>query len=234
MIERAAFLFLAVSYPFAPASAQHSLVLEKLEEWNGAAPEPGSETLKAEILKAAGAIYETRDDCTTSAVLIEQVHPATAERFVFSAILNRRLRNAWTVTARLPGCDHAPARYMVMQNIAEDLSTVRVNRGISYAWDSLFGDTLPLAHLAALAVLAHQGTACDEGAGFRLGVTRVAAEAENLGEDMFGVRYEGSWSEVWPIEACDRTVEVTVNFTADGDGGAFLDIPGEAVTVVAN
>jgi len=59
-----------------------------------------------------------------------------------------------------------------------------------------------------------------------MGVTRVAKEEPSLGADVYGVRYTGSWIEVWPIELCGRTIEVAVRFTADGDGGAYADLKG--------
>lgn len=45
-----------------------------------------------------------------------------------------------------------------------------------------------------------------------------------MGPEVYGVRYTGSWSEVWPITLCGRTVEVSVRFTADGDGGAYNNL----------
>ena len=49
---------------------------------------------------------------------------------------------------------------------------------------------------------------------------------------MFGVRYQGSWSEIWPISSCNRTVEGLVTFIADGDGGAYTNLPGDQVKVL--
>lgn len=225
-------LAFALSCIASSAHAQHALVLQKLNEWNDAAPAPSNERLKTEVLSTATNIYGSGDTCSNSEVQIDLVHPATAERFVFSAVLNQRMRNAWTVTARLPGCDSVPVRYMIMQNMDQSVRTIRVNRGVSYAWDSLINYTLPLAHLAALAALKRDGIDCADDAGFKFGVTRIASEDEGLGDDVFGVRYVGTWGEIWPIEACDRTVEVLVNFTADGDGGAYLDIPGDQIAVL--
>ncbi|NRD91025.1 hypothetical protein C8024_18580 [Sphingopyxis sp. BSNA05] len=61
---------------------------------------------------------------------------------------------------------------------------------------------------------------------------RIESEAEGLGPDMFGSRYVGSWDEIWPIEMCDRTVEVLVNFTADGDGGAYFNVSSDKAVVL--
>ena len=58
------------------------------------------------------------------------------------------------------------------------------------------------------------------------------AEESDLGADVFGVRYVGSWSELWPIEICGQIVEVPVTFKADGDGGAYYNIKDETVKLV--
>lgn len=219
--------------PVGPLQAQHALILQKLHEWNGAAPAPSAERIQSEVRKAAARSYPASPGCAASGLTIETVSPASAERFVFTAILQGRMRNAWTVGARLPGCDAAPVRFMVMQDGAGALSAIRVNRGDSLAWDSLIGDTLPLARIAAAGALKRQTATCELTSDAVLGVTRVSAKGATLGEDVFGVRYAGSWSEVWPLAICGRTVEVTVDFTADGDGGAYTNVPGDGIVVGA-
>lgn len=222
----------ALGLPLARLHAQHALVLQKLAEWNGTAAEPAANRIEAEIRIAASKAYFAVPACAASPVIVDKVAPATAERFVFNGIAQRRMRNGWTVIARLPGCDAAPVRFMIMQDTSGALSTIRVNRGQSLAWDSLIGDTVPLAEIAAVAALKRQKIDCALTTPGKLGVTRVVNESEGLGGDVFGVRYAGSWSEVWPLKLCGRTVEVTVDFTADGDGGAYTKLPGELVTVL--
>ena len=231
MIKQAlvlAFLFL----PIGSVHAQHPLVLQKLNEWNNAAPAPNSDEFIEEIRKSSKKIYGSNEACAASSIAIEEVYPATADRYVFGALIRRQLRNAWTVTARLPGCDAAPVRFMVMQHNDKSLRTIRVNRGASYAHDSLIGDTLPLAVLAASSKMKREGISCDVGDDFNLGVTRIGSEEDGLGRNIFGVRYKGSWSEIWPINMCGRTVEVSVKFTADGDGGAYTNLKGDKVTLL--
>lgn len=221
----------AVLCPLVPAYAQHAVVLQKLTEWNQAAPAPDEARIKAEIIGAAKSVYGDIAGCAASAVTIEQARPATAERYVFSAVLGGSMRNAWTVVARLPGCDSAPVRFMTMQAADGALRTIRVNRGQSHAWDSLIADALPLAAMGVHAAMKRQGIACDAEALYKLGVTRVVSD-EGLAPDVFGVRYSGAWSEVWPITMCGRTAEVTVTFNADGDGGAYIGVPGDKLRIV--
>lgn len=225
-------LWIAISFPVSSLNAQHPLILSKLAEWNAGAPVPGNDILKTEIRKKAADIYASKAACRNSDISIDIAEPATADRYVFNAILRKTLKNAWFVTARLPQCDPAPVRYMIMQNTDNTLQTIRVNRGASYAWDSLIGDTLPAAQLAAMTALKRNGVECNSSEKPRLGVSRIDSEEANLGKNTFGIRYSGSWTEVWSIEACKRTVEVAIKFTADGDGGAFTHIPEDKTRVL--
>jgi hypothetical protein len=204
-----------------PAQAQHALVLQKLNEWNDAAHTPPMDDLKQAVLTKAQAIYGSNETCDLSQMIIDNVQPATADRYVFNSVARRSLRNGWSVATRLPGCDAAPVRFMVMQGIDDSLNAIRVNRGKSHAWDSLFVDLLPIAYIGADARLKADGIECDSEGGHALGVVRVVSESDDLGEDIFGVRYKGSWQEVWPVLTCGRSVEISVEFTADGDGGAY-------------
>jgi hypothetical protein len=158
-------------------------------------------------------------------VVVDKVVPATSVRFVFQGIVAGQLKNGWTVTARHPNCDATPIRYTISEDSAGVLTTIRSNRGHSLANESLISDTWPLALLQADATAKRNSFECDP-KGATLGVTRVGKEEPGLGADVYGVRYSGSWSEIWPIELCGRTVEVTVRFTADGDGGAYSDLQG--------
>lgn len=232
MLKRS-ILAVALCWPAASLNAQHAIVLQKLSEWNSAAPAPDTATLQAQVRAAATRIYADSATCPASPARLEKPSPATAERSVFRAVAQRQMRNAWTVIAQLPGCDPAPVRFMVMQDNQDKLSTIRVNRGRSYAWDSLIGDTLPLAQLAAEAALRRQKIACDGKGESKLGVVRMAFEQDNLGPEVFGIRYVGSWAEAWPIAVCGRVVDVTVEFNADGDGGAYTNLPGERATVLS-
>lgn len=214
------------------ANAQHPMVLDVLENANRSAPVLGEDVYRDQINSVVEDIYTENPSCDTSDIVIEKIESATANRFIFNAVVRQQMRNGWTVTATLPGCDTVPVRFMTMQENDGSLRTIRVNRGTSYAWDSLIADTLPLAKVAAIAGLSRADIPCEKGQPGKLGAIRIASESEDLGDDVFGVRYTGSWSEVWPITICERTVEVRAQFTADGDGGAYQRFSSEDLTVL--
>jgi hypothetical protein len=205
--------------------AQHPLVLQRLTAWNAAAPQPAAPTIQEQVMTAAMAAQKRSGGCVPTTAVIDKVVPATSVRFIFNGILAGQLKNGWTVTARHPNCDTTPVRYTMSEDNAGAINAIRTNRGLSLANESLIGDTWPLAVLQAAATANRNGVACDPESA-RLGVTRIAMEEPGLGADVYGVRYSGSWSEVWPVELCGRTVEVTIRFTADGDGGAYTNLSG--------
>lgn len=205
--------------------AQHPLILQRLTAWNAAAPQPAPTTIQEQVMKAATIAQKRSGGCVPTSAVIDGVVPATSVRFIFQGILAGQLKNGWTVTARHPNCGATPVRYTISEDKGGALTTIRTNRGLSLANESLIGDTWPLTLLQAAATAKRNGVECDP-RGASLGVTRVAKEEPGLGADVYGVRYTGSWSEVWPVELCGRTVEVTVRFTADGDGGAYTDLQG--------
>ncbi|WBH17263.1 hypothetical protein [Sphingomonas radiodurans] len=174
-------------------------------------------------MEAAMVVQKRSGGCVPTSTVVDNVVPATSVKFVFQGILAGQLKNGWTVTARHPNCDATPVRYTISEDKAGVLTTIRTNRGLSLANESLIGDTWPLAVLQATAIARRNAFECDP-SGANLGVTRVAKEEPDLGADVYGVRYAGSWSEVWPVELCNRTIEVTVRFTADGDGGAYTNL----------
>jgi hypothetical protein len=67
----------------------------------------------------------------------------------------------------------------------------------------------------------------------KIGATHVTGESKDLGPETYGVRYAGSWTEAWQVEACGGTkFEVPIQFTADGDGGAYINVRANNVRVV--
>lgn len=211
------------------AQAQHPLILQKLTDVNAAAPPPSQQVVSSQIVKTAEVLYASRPGCAAAGLTLEKMMPATAERSVFTGALQGQIRNGWTVVARHPVCDEAPVRYMIVQDASEEIRTFRVNRGQSYAHESLIADTWPLARLAAEALLTRANVPCKDPEKANLGVTRVSGGESDLGPDIFGVRYKGSWTEVWPVAICGEMLEVPIRFTADGDGGAYTNIKGDGV-----
>ncbi len=95
-----------------PVHAQNALVLQKLNEWNDAAPAPERVVLVEQVRGVAMQKYADEAACLAGDPAIEKVQPATADRYVFGSVARRQMRNGWFVTARLPGCESAPVRLM--------------------------------------------------------------------------------------------------------------------------
>jgi hypothetical protein len=71
-------------------------------------------------------------------------------------------------------------RYTISEDSAGALTTIRINRGLSLANESLISDTWPVAVLQAAATAKRNGFECDPSDG-SLGVTRVAREEPGWG-----------------------------------------------------
>ena len=211
------------------AFAQKPDILNLFRDINTGVPMPEKSIIIAEVMKAAVAIQKRAGGCVASSAEIEKITPATAIPYVIDGILAKRLRNGWTVEAKHQNCGSDISRYLIVETSDRNLETIRTNKGRSYTNESLINDTLAPAYLGAYTVILLAGVKCDKkdssAENTTLGTTRIANEEPDLGPDVYGVRYAGSWSEVWPITMCGgRTTEVTIRFTADGDGGAYINI----------
>jgi len=127
-----------------------------------------------------------------------------------------------------PGED--TVRYMVLQLRDKSLRAARVNEGRSLANPTIMRDTSAMAALAALRQAKIVDPSC-KGDDMAMGSTRVVSRSKDLGPEKFGSRYAGSWSEVWQFRTCGRTFDVPIDFTADGDGGAYTNVKASAATL---
>ncbi len=206
-----------------PADAQTPFEIQTLKAYNDINPSPSSAIVIGEIMKSAIEVQKNKGGCLPSSTVVDTVTPTTAARFVTEGVGARQIRNAWTVIVRHPNCGSDVVRYAVVKQFGDGYYAFRINRGQSNANESLIGDTLPKAALVAALILKRAGTDCRT-SDVMLGVTRVTEESADLGPDFYGARYKGSWREIWPIMTCGRTVEISVRFEADGEGGAYTNV----------
>lgn len=155
-------LFAALAASFTTAGyAQHPLILQRLTAWNAAAPQPAPSTIRQQVMEAAMVAQKRSGGCAPTSTVVDSVVPATSVKFVFQGIVAGQLKNGWTVTAHHPNCDATPVRYTISEDSAGALTTIRTNRGLSLANESLIGDTWPLAVLQATATAKRNAFACD-------------------------------------------------------------------------
>lgn len=215
-----------------PCLAQHPMVLAKLQELNAAAPQPPGDQIKSAVAATAKAFGEANKVCVPTDIVLGEVAPITGAREILGAVMAGQVRNAWSVYATHSGCKgKEPFRYMVVQKSDGSLLAPQVNEGRTFANPSIMRDTSAGAALAALQKAKTVDPACT-GQGMKMGPTRVTAQSKDLGPDVFGARYVGSWTEVWQFEICGKTMDVTIDFTPDGDGGAYTNIKGQEVVIV--
>jgi hypothetical protein len=214
------------------AAAQHPLVLSKLQELNAKAPQPTAAQLRSAVLATAKAFGEAKGTCVPADVTLGDVAPITGAREVLQAVLSGQARNSWTVYATHGGCPtKEPFRYMVVQKADGTLIAPLVNEGKSFANPSIMRDTSVQVALAAVQKARSLDAGCT-GEKMEMGPTKIVSQSADLGPEVFGARYVGSWVEAWQFTTCGRSFSVPIEFRADGDGGAYTNVRAEEVALV--
>ncbi|HEX8623931.1 MAG TPA: hypothetical protein VF782_02510 [Allosphingosinicella sp.] len=225
-------LLLAMAIPWAMASAQHPMVLAKLQEINAKAPQPAVAKIEAAVIETLKAMAAARGTCVPQKLTIADVAPATGSRDVLQGVVGGQLRNGWTAYATHGGCPGTePFRYLIIEKSDGSLLALQVNEGRSLASPAIMRDTSMQAALMALQKAKSLDSKCD-GRDMAMGAARVVGQSKDLGPQIYGARYVGTWSEAWRFTTCGKTFEVTVHFTPDGDGGAYTNVKGDQVAVV--
>ena len=213
------------------ALAQHPLVLEKLRELDRNAPQPPIAILNEKVLGAAKAIAAREGTCSPGAVNLSEIKPITGARSIMQGVMTGQIRNGWTIEASLQGCPDAPIRrFMILQRADGEIVAAKVNDGRSHANPVIMSDTSASAAAMAWQKVRAQQPSCD-GKDIEMGEARILSESPDLGPEIFGVRYVGSWTESWRFTVCGVAVDVPIEFRADGDGGAYTDVKHGEVTI---
>lgn len=183
----ACFVFLlAFSHP---ASAQNAVVLAKISELNEAHPTLRSEDAIASIMETATAAAEANGTCIPSGISIEKPSPITGVRNLLSGVLSGQVRNGWAVYANFEGCGKIDVRkYSVIEFANGVRRAIFVNSGRLIANMSISRDTNMPAALAAFQIARKNDPDC-RSVGMQMLGTRIVAESDDLGPDLYGVRY---------------------------------------------
>jgi hypothetical protein len=215
------------------AVAQNPVVLERLRQMNEQAPQPSIEQVRTAIAATAAAHASAAGRCAPTAIDVTDVSPATGARDILQGVLSGQVRNGWIAHATHTGCPSpGPYRYMVLQRPDGTLVAPLVNEGRGIANPAIMRDTSAQAAIAVFVKVRDIDPACD-GRDMEMGPVRVASQSADLGPDVYGVRYTGSWTELWRFTTCGRTFDVPVEFRADGDGGAYTNVKASEIVAVA-
>jgi hypothetical protein len=225
-------LMAAIVLASSAASAQQQVVLDTLHGLDAKAPQPPLAELNQAVMSSARAFAEAHQTCAPQSVKLSDVAPITGATGIMAAVMKGTLRNVWTVYAEHVGCSGAnPVRYMVLQPADGSLHAVKVNEGRTFANPVIMRDASAGAALAALQKAKAARSTC-AGEGMKMGPTRVTSTSKDLGPEIYGVRYVGTWTEVWQFETCGMKIDVPIEFTPDGDGGAYTKVVSDKVSIV--
>jgi hypothetical protein len=215
-----AFVALLLASPALSQSAQEAAMQAALNEL---IPAPDSKRVAAAVLQQLQDDAGKAGACVATGVTLGPIKPASATRTAIEGLAQHAIRNMWTVSGTPQGCPSpAPVRFIVVL-LGDDSLLVRpFATGESIAWVSLVMDARSSVAVSTLATMTVKNPSwgCSAKDPISLKSVAMAGEPKDVGPDFYGVRYTGSWQEIWTFEMCKRAVAVPIAFTADGNGGA--------------
>lgn len=212
-----------------PALAQTDADLAFFKDVNARVPAPPVATLEALLKNAFEQTRATNPQvCMPTAFAVSGVKPATADAGVWTGITAGQLKNAWTLHVEMPGCTLSSADYLVLKlnppgATRDAFREIIYARGTTHAGPSLSRDGTKGAFGAVGAALTRAGVDLKDpkcSAPPVFGLREMIADKS--GPDVYGVRFTGTWTEKWHFQVCAHEGAVTIDFTADGHGGAYF------------
>jgi hypothetical protein len=223
-----AITFVIVIFP-QDVLAQNQLVVQRLDKENAEHPTLSRADAKSAIFEKVKMIAESKGQCVPTNITVEAPAAITGDPFLFPMVLAGNVKNVWRVYAQYEGCNNdLVQRFALIDNSDDKRIAVPINPGRSLTTVKLMRDTSPSAGLQAAAAARRQKPDCDA-KDMELISTHVTSESKDLGPEIYGVRYVGSWTESWRLKTCGLVFDVPITFSADGDGGAYTNINGDAV-----
>ena len=109
-----------------------------------------------------------------------------------------------------------------MQTAQGALALMRMGSGETLANASVLMDAHRMVGPLMLIEFERRGVKCDA-SNFLLGEIKVTERGDDLGEEIFGARLKGSWTETWEFTGCGMRGSVPIEFRWDGAGGAYIN-----------
>ena len=212
--------------------AQQPAFSSLMQEVNARVPVPDPAVIEADALLNLQAIAKEKGGCAPTGVSLGKITPATADMMAVKGVQSGQILNLWLAEAMTSGCPKGEKpRFMILAFPDGKVIARLVNFGSSIAWPSLFRDAATPAAMQAFVVARAANPGCDPKS-LDLLSTRVVSTSPDISPDFFGVRFAGSWDEAWLFAACGQVAEATLQFRADGNGGAYYDLKHEGVRLL--
>lgn len=208
-----------------PLSPEATIAFRQMiAQQNAEAPAPSDPEIRAAMMTAERDFAVTRGRCSPTSIENVIVTPATAVAIVSNMIDEGHMRNGWRVSFESMGCEtHGSVHYTLFQMSDGQLTWLRIGQGETRVNASIYIDTMNMARPALVGFFSYNGVECaDEN--IRLPSMRLVNESEDMGEDVFGVRLSGEWSEEWTFYGCGHKALVPISYRWDGATGASISI----------
>jgi len=218
--------------PLIDPKGTHDQIQQQIDALNKL-PLPDRTQLGVTVVKAVAADAIKRNRCRPHDMKIGDLRPVTLDSIVSSMIIKGMIENGWLVSVTINDCPPAdPIRLIVLRSAdGNSLAAMFVNQGESLAWPTAISDALPGLTGAASQKLRASDPRCEPKDLTPTGV-RVISRSPDLQPEYYGVRYKGSWSEVWQFEPCNHRIGVPIDFRADGKGGTYWTITAEKIVYI--
>ncbi len=193
-------------------------------------PLPDNTQLAVAVLNAVRADAARRGRCHPQTISLAPLSPVTLDAMVSDMIVKGTIENGWLVSVKIDNCPpDDPIRVLVLRAAdGHSLAAFFVGQGESLAWPSVIKDALRGLVGATSQKLRAMDANCMPKDLTPTGV-RVVTRSPDLTPDRYGVRFKGSWSEVWQFEPCNHRIGIPIDFIADGKGGALWKIPADKI-----
>jgi hypothetical protein len=190
-------------------------------------PLPDGPPLAIAVMRAVQADAILRNRCRPTNIQLGPLRPVTLDNIVSALIQKGEIENGWLVSATPTNCPSAqPIRLLVVR--AADGKSVNAffsGQGESLTWPSLARDMLQGLSLSFTRKVQAADPQCvPKPADMTATGAQVSERSADLLPEQYGVRFKGSWTEVWSYAACGHQVAIPVSFKADGKGGAYWTI----------
>lgn len=217
-----------------PSAAQTAELTERVEAINAAVPAPEAEEASAALLAALQHEATRAEECVPTGVEVETITPVTADRNLTQVIARGQFQNVWQAYIQPTGCPEGKSqRFMVVRQPDGQVQATLLNKGESLTSPTILLDAYEAAAPFAIAEVNKVDPECrNPGAITTMPHIQVTARSEDLGPDFYGLRFSGSWQELWTIKVCGHIVEVPQSFEADGEGGVTIQPQAEGVRLL--
>lgn len=192
---------------------------------------PEDDVLEIALMKATLSYARKSYQCNVvSQIDIGEVRYGILDAATGGLIDSGKIKSVWHFLGSASMCGQKKThKYALLQKSNGGYDAFILIPGASHAWGSLLRDLTRPVNGVVYFESVKKMPKCPDNDLLRFTNSEIIDDKQ-LGPQLFGIRLQGSWQERWTVERCGLEVSVVLKIRADGQGGAFFDVPGELAT----